>query len=213
MQPSRYRRSYKGPQHRQPPPCRHLLFCIALFIFPGVITVRHQRSWCGAAALSCIFSNVSSDTRLCQSFIFATYIALVKNKKRSRTRERDVDGGPGCKELYRRPRMPLQRTMGSRYFITMRSTRYLRHSRKERSALNLSVHGTVWERSLNDRINRCLLTFSRWFFFIQYAKFIYGKIIKNMWLMSLTITQMHKIMIIMLNKKIDSNKNQYIKVK
>lgn len=84
-------------------PRRRLLFCIALFIFPGVITVRHQRSWCGATAQGCIFSNVSSDTRLRQSFIFATYIALVKIKKDPKE-ERGVDEGPGCKKLYRRPR-------------------------------------------------------------------------------------------------------------
>lgn len=125
MQPSRYRRSYKGPRHRQPR--RRLLFCIVLFIFPGVITVRHQRSWCGAAALGCIFSNVSSDTRLCQSFIFATYIALVKNKKKRSERAAGCRRRLGMQEIIpTTARVPLQRTVGSRYFITTRSTRYLR---------------------------------------------------------------------------------------
>lgn len=145
-------------------PRRRLLFCIALFIFPGVITVRHQRSWCGAAARGCIFSNVSSDTRLRQSFIFATYIALVKIKKEP-NEQRDVDEGPGCKELYRRPReCHFKENCGVSLFyyheVQPRDTSGL--ALAERKIGFKSFHSReAWEHSLNHHINRCFLTLSR----------------------------------------------------
>lgn len=156
----------KGSTSTVPP--RRLLFCIALFIFSGVITVRHQRSWCGAAVQGCIFSNVSSDTRLRQSFIFATYIALVKIKKKTRTRSRDVDEGPGCKKLYRRPRECHFKELWDLVILLPRgppcSTSGLVLAK--RSALNLSVRGiSVWESSSNNRINRCFRTLAGFLFF------------------------------------------------
>lgn len=62
-------------------------------------------------------------------------------------------------------RVPLQRTVGSCYFITTRSAaRYLRGlalAKRKIGFESFSVRGTisVWERSSNNRINRFLNSF------------------------------------------------------
>lgn len=97
--------------------------------------MRHQRSWCAAVARGCIFSNVSPDTRLRQPYIFATYIALVKIKNIRPRERRDVVEGPGCEELYRRPReRPLQRSCGVLlfYYHEVRTLRFGACGKKDR---------------------------------------------------------------------------------
>lgn len=102
---SKYRRSYKGPHIGSPfppPPPPSLLH--RPFIFPGVITVRHQRSWCGAAGSGLYFQQCVIRHALTPVVYFCDVYSPRENKKKDPNEQRDVDEGPGCKKLYRRPR-------------------------------------------------------------------------------------------------------------
>lgn len=64
-------------------PAGRLLFCIALFIFPGVITVRHQRSWCAAAGSGLYFQQCVIRHALTPVVYFCDVYSPRENKKKN----------------------------------------------------------------------------------------------------------------------------------
>lgn len=135
----------KGRAHWQPPaPPSSLLhrpfyFSSRNYRETSALLVRRSRS--GLYFQQCVIRHA-----LTPVVYFCDVYSPRGKKKKMPNEQRDVDEGPGCKELYRRPReCHFKENCGVSLFyrhkVQPRDISDFWHSRKERSALNLSIRG------------------------------------------------------------------------